>query len=146
MGVYTGADLLEQSEMELIDRFGRLGYDLYRKARGISNSSVKVNRERKSIGKEKTYRKLLYQEEDIKKELASLSQRVGASLIKHEKQGRTIVLKMRYGDFQTLTKRLSLKQATNDPSMIEQTVFQLLDQIGLTQKGVRLMGVTVTNF
>ena len=146
MGVYTGADLLEQSEMELIDRFGRLGYDLYRKARGISNSSVKVNRERKSISKEKTYRKLLYQEEDIKKELASLSQRVGASLIKHEKQGRTIVLKMRYGDFQTLTKRLSLKQATNDPSMIEQTVFQLLDQIGLTQKGVRLMGVTVTNF
>ena len=38
MGVFTGADLLEVPEMTLIDRFGRLGYDLYRKARGIHNS------------------------------------------------------------------------------------------------------------
>ncbi|EGV01863.1 putative DNA polymerase IV [Streptococcus oralis SK313] len=41
------------SEVTLIDRFGRLGFDLYRKARGIHNSPVKANRIRKSIGKEK---------------------------------------------------------------------------------------------
>ena len=58
MGVYTGTDLLEISEITLIDRFGRLGFDLYRKARGIDNSPVKSNRIRKSIGKEKTYSKI----------------------------------------------------------------------------------------
>ena len=67
MGIYTGADLLDVSEVTLIDRFGRLGYDLYRKARGIHNSPVKSNRIRKSIGKEKTYSKILQDEEDIKK-------------------------------------------------------------------------------
>lgn len=54
MGIYTGADLLDVSEVTLIDRFGRLGFDLYRKARGIHNSPVKSDRIRKSIGKEKT--------------------------------------------------------------------------------------------
>ena len=42
MGIYTGADLLDVSEVTLIDRFGRLGYDLYRKARGIHNPSSQV--------------------------------------------------------------------------------------------------------
>lgn len=73
-------------EMVLIDRFGRFGYDLYRKARGISNSPVKPNRVRKSIGKERTYRKLLYRDEDVMKELVSLCQRVEASLVRNEKR------------------------------------------------------------
>ena len=38
MDIYTGADLLKIPEMTLIDRFGRFGFDLFRKARGISNS------------------------------------------------------------------------------------------------------------
>ena len=49
MGVYIGADLLEIPEMTFIDLFGRFGFDLYRKARGISNSPVKVNRIRKIL-------------------------------------------------------------------------------------------------
>jgi DNA polymerase-4 len=72
MGVYTGQDLLDVPEMVLIDTFGRFGFDLYRKARGISDSPVKADRGRKSIGKEKTYRKLLYRDEDVLKELTSL--------------------------------------------------------------------------
>ena len=78
MDIYTGADLLKISEITLIDRFGRFGFDLFRKARGISNSPVKPNRVRKSIGSERTYGKLLYNEDDIKAELTknvSLSSR-----------------------------------------------------------------------
>ncbi|MGZ7253976.1 DNA polymerase IV, partial [Streptococcus pyogenes] len=58
MGVFKGSDLLEIPEMTLIDKFGRFGFDLYRKARGISNSPVKTHRIRKSVGKERTYGKL----------------------------------------------------------------------------------------
>ncbi|HFI0231043.1 TPA: DNA polymerase IV [Streptococcus suis] len=146
MGVSTGKDLLDVPEMTLIDTFGRFGYDLYRKARGISNSPVKPNRVRKSIGKERTYRKLLYRDEDVMKELVSLCQRVEASLVRNEKKGRTIVLKVRYGDFSTLTKRHSLEDATNQVDVIEREVRQLFEEVGQAEKGIRLLGVTVTNF
>ena len=65
MDIYIGADLLKIPEITLIDRFGRFGFDLFRKARGISNSPVKPNRVRKSIGSERTYGKLLYNEDDF---------------------------------------------------------------------------------
>lgn len=146
MGVYTGQDLLDVPEMVLIDTFGRFGFDLYRKARGISNSPVKVDRVRKSIGKEKTYRKLLYRDEDVLKELTSLCQRVAGSLERNEKKGRTIVLKVRYGDFSTLTKRHSLDEYTDQLDIIEKEVRQLIEEIGQVENGIRLLGVTVTNF
>ena len=146
MGVITGADLLEISEITLIDRFGRLGFDLYRKARGIDNSPVKSNRIRKSIGKEKTYSKILKIEEDIKKELTLLSEKVALNLQKHDKSGKIVILKIRYSDFSTLTKRKTLEQQTQDPEQIAQSIIQLYEALSNKDKGVRLLGVTVTGF
>ena len=146
MGVYTGADLLKIPEMTLIDKFGRFGFDLYRKARGISNSPVKSNRIRKSIGKERTYAKLLYGEEDIKKELTLLAQKVENSLTKYDKKGRTIVLKIRYADFSTLTKRKSLNLATRDKEQIERTAHEIYDSLEEQPRGIRLLGLTMTGF
>ena len=146
MGIYTGADLLDVSEVTLIDRFGRLGFDLYRKARGIHNSPVKSDRIRKSIGKEKTYGKILQDEEDIKKELTLLSEKVAHNLSKQDKAGKIIILKIRYTDFSTLTRRKSLSQATQDASQISQTALQLYDELAEKEKGIRLLGITVTGF
>jgi len=130
----------------LPDRFGRLGFDLYRKARGIHNSPVKANRIRKSIGKEKTYGKILRVEEDIKKELTLLSEKVAHNLSQQGKAGKIIILKIRYADFSTLTRRKSLPQATQDASQISQTALQLYEELAEKEKGIRLLGVTVTGF
>ena len=146
MSIYTGEDLLAVSEVTLIDRFGRLGFDLYRKARGIHNSPVKANRIRKSIGKEKTYGKILQVEEDIKKELTLLSEKVAHNLSKQDKTGKIIILKIRYADFSTLTRRKSLPQATQGASQISQTALQLYEELAEKEKGIRLLGVTVTGF
>ena len=146
MGIFTGADLLEVPEVTLIDRFGRLGYDLYRKARGIHNSPVKSNRIRKSIGKEKTYGKILRAEEDIKKELTLLSKRVALNLNQQEKAGKIVILKIRYEDFSTLTKRKSLAQKTQDASQISQIALQLYEELDEKERGVRLLGITLTGF
>lgn len=146
MGIYTGADLLKVSEITLIDRFGRLGFDLYRKARGIHNSPVKSNQIRKSIGKEKTYGKILRDEEDIKKELTLLSEKVALNLSKQDKTGKIIILKIRYADFSTITRRKSLSQATQDASQISQTAIQLYEELAEKEKGIRLLGITVTGF
>ena len=124
----------------------RLGYDLYRKARGIHNSPVKSNRIRKSIGKEKTYGKILRAEEDIKKELTLLSERVALNLSQQEKAGKIVILKIRYEDFSTLTKRKSLTQKTQDASQISQLALQLYEELSEKERGVRLLGITVTGF
>ena len=146
MGIYTGADLLDVSEVTLIDRFGRLGFDLYRKVRGIHNSPVKSNRIRKSIGKEKTYGKILQVEEDIKKELTLLSEKVAHNLSKQDKAGKIIILKIRYADFSTLTKRKSLALATQDKEQIERTAHEIYDSLEEQPRGIRLLGLTVTGF
>ena len=138
MGVYTGADLLAIPEMTLIDRFGRFGYDLFRKARGIHNSPVKSHRIRKSVGKERTYRKLLYGEDDILEEIANLSSKVAQSLEKHGKQGKTLVLKVRYGDFTTLTKRMTLTEPTREAERINRSARHIFQEIESTNTGIRL--------
>jgi DNA polymerase-4 len=144
LGVYTGADLLEIPEMTLIDHFGRFGYDLYRKARGISNSPVKPNRIRKSIGSERTYGKLLYDDADIKSEISKNTRRVVDGLARNNKIGRIVVLKVRYADFSTLTKRKTLDDATNDFDIIEQAAYEIFDSLEESKVGVRLLGVTIT--
>lgn len=145
MGIYTGQDLLEVPEMTLIDHFGRFGFDLYRKARGISHSPVKPNRIRKSIGSERTYAKLLYQEADIKAEISKNARRVAALLQDHKKLGKTIVLKVRYADFTTLTKRVTLPELTRDAAQIEQVAEFIFDTLPEHTVGIRLLGVTMTN-
>ncbi|SRR3712207_665669 len=144
MGIYTGQDLLRVPEMTLIDQFGRFGYELYRKARGISHSPVKPNRIRKSISSERTYAKLLYQEADIKAELSKNASRVADLLKANKKLGRIIVLKVRYADFTTLTKRVSLPELTRDARIIDQTARELFDSLEEHKEGIRLLGVTMT--
>ncbi|MGT2680400.1 DNA polymerase IV [Streptococcus ratti] len=144
LNVFTGKDLQQIPEMTLIDLFGRFGFDLYRKARGISNSPVKNNRIRKSIGSERTYSKLLYSDEDIKVELSKNARRVSDSLIKNERKGKVIVIKVRYSDFSTLTKRKTLDIATQDFAVIERSAHQIFDSLTENHFGVRLLGVTVT--
>ena len=142
--IYTGADLLKISEITLIDRFGSFGFDLFRKARGISNSPVKPNRVRKSIGSERTYGKLLYNEDDIKAELTKNAKRVAESAQKAKKVGRIIVIKVRYSDFSTLTKRMTLDKSTQDFDTIDRISHSIFDQLEENSSGVRLLGVTLT--
>lgn len=144
MGIYQGADLQAIPEMELIDRFGRFGYDLYRKVRGISNSPVKPHRIRKSLGKERTYSKWLYTDEDVFKELARLSQALESTLTSKGFKGRTLVLKVRYEDFYTLTRRRTLDSSiyqSKDLLELAQTIYNGLD---MTHGGIRLLGISLT--
>lgn len=143
-GIFTGKDLQAVSETALIDQFGRFGYDLYRKARGISNSPVKTDRVRKSMGSERTYAKLLYTDEDIKAELTKNARRVADLLARHQRTGRTIVVKVRYADFTTLTRRRTLDTALSDVETIEKVAYDVFDELPENNSGIRLLGVTMT--
>lgn len=145
MGIFIGADLQAVPELTLIDQFGRFGYDLYRKARGISNSPVKPDRIRKSMGSERTYAKLLYDDADIKLELTKNARRVAKLLDRYGKAGKTIVVKVRYADFTTLTKRRTLDQATREFEAIEKVAYEIFDEFDDKPSGIRLLGVTATS-
>lgn len=142
--IFTGEDLYQKDEMELIHLFGKMGYSLYRKVRGIDDSPVRTSRERKSIGRENTYEKNLTTENEIMAELRFLAKKVERSLLKEQKHGKTVVLKIRYSNFETVTKRITLPNSIKDAEEIFFQIQSLWDDIGELQKGIRLLGITVT--
>ena len=144
IGIKTGQDIQNMSPQLLADLFGVFGWELYLKANGIHNSPVKPNRVRKSIGKEKTYGKLLYLDADIEAELEKLAERVAQNLQDKQLKGHIIVLKIRYADFTTLTKRLSLVEKVDDSKTIATSAIKLLNSLNLQGKGIRLLGITTT--
>ena len=145
MGVETGADLLEISETELIDRFGRFGYELYRRARGIHNGPVKPNRVRKSYGKEKTYSHFLRQAADVRQELQSLAYSLALNLEREDIQGRTVVLKIRWENFETQTKRVSLDRPIFKEEDLLAAALELYESTEQKDLAIRLLGITLTN-
>ncbi|MEK6190122.1 MAG: DNA polymerase IV [Carnobacterium alterfunditum] len=143
--IYTGEDLYQKNEMELIQGFKRMGYSLYRKVRGIDNSPVQVSRERKSVGRELTYGKNLTTVQEILSELRFIANKVQLSLQKNQKHGKTVVLKVRYSNFETVTKRITLPNYVKDGEEIFFHAQNLWDEIGIMDRGIRLLGITVTN-
>lgn len=145
IGIFTGADLAKKSEMELIQRFGKMGYSLYRKVRGIHNAPVCVTRERKSIGKEQTYRTSLVTEAEVLRQLRQLAEEVSLALTKHQKHGKTIVLKVRYEDFTTVTRRTTLPEYIKEKDELFSQASLIWEETAGIEQGIRLLGITLTN-
>ncbi|MFC4651816.1 DNA polymerase IV [Lactococcus nasutitermitis] len=147
LGVRFGADLQAMNPLDLAERFGVYGWELYLKANGIHNSKVINSRKRKSVGKERTYGKLLYSTDAIKGELARLSEMVMKSMRAHDLRGNIVVLKLRYSDFTTLTKRKNFGEKIVQTEQLFQMAEDIFDELDYKEKlGVRLLGVTVSGF
>ncbi|WP_416353107.1 DNA polymerase IV [Agrilactobacillus fermenti] len=143
--IYTGADLHAQSERFLIDRFGKMGYMLYRRVRGIDNRPVQADRARKSVGKERTYNPPIYDELKIQAQLKYFSGLVATALAHKNLQGKTVVLKMRDKDFNTITKRQTLAEYIYQSADILTAAQELWATYGSLKHGVRLLGITMTS-
>lgn len=144
MRIQNGADLYRLSHQQLTDSFGKMGYSLYRKVRGIDNSPVRQDRERKSLGKEHTYNPFLISEEQVETELRLLAQGVAATLSRHRMHGRVVVLKIRYADFITLTRQKSYLEYNGGWEDIYEKALALWLEHGELEKEVRLLGITIT--
>ncbi len=145
MGIFTGADLYEKSEMFLIQEFGKMGYSLYRKVRGIHDSPVSVTRERKSVGKEHTYGRALTTEEEVLAQLRQLAEKVEGALRRVQRHGKTVVVKIRYTDYTTVTKRVTLPYYIVKKEELFSQARLIWEDVGGIEKGIRLLGITLTN-
>ena len=144
-GIRNGADLKKWDEIDLVKQFGKSGHHYYRIARGIDNRQVRPNRIRKSIGKERTFSEDISDLEWIRTFLSELSEKISDSMKKHNAAGKTITLKVRYKNFETVTRSQTLQNYTGSAEDISSVAIQLLDETEAGVREVRLLGISVSS-
>ncbi len=145
IGVLTGGDLREKSIDELTARFGKQGQFFFNLARGIDNRPVSPNRIRKSVSAEQTFGNDYKDLNWLRGHLSQIAERVSERLLKSETSGRTITLKVKYDDFEQVTRSRTVDGPTNDPDTILRTANDLLKQTEAGTRKVRLLGIGVSN-
>jgi len=145
LGIYTGKELKEWEEIDLVERFGKTGRYYYRIVRGMDHREVKPHRIRKSIGKERTFSEDVEDLNWIHNFLDELAEKVSASMKKKQAAGKTVTLKVRYADFETLTRSTSFSHYIDNAEDIAETAKLLLEQTEVGNRKVRLLGITLSN-
>ena len=146
MGVTTIGQLAALPSRMLRQTLGVAGETLHRYANGIDESKVEPLTEVKSIGREITFAEDTLDRGFLEAMLRHLSEQVGAELRWHDKQGRCITLKLRYADFETITRSRTLKGATNRDHTIFEIGNRLLQKaLSQSKRLVRLIGIRVSN-
>jgi DNA polymerase-4 len=144
LGIHTIGDIAGWPENELIRLFGENGRDLSRHARGIDDRPVVTEHETKSISQETTFTRDVRDEKVLQKTLKEQSAEVGKQLRKNNLAGTTIKLKIRWQDFTTLTRQITLPTPTNLDEEIGEAALNLLRAARKSNEAVRLIGVGVS--
>jgi len=146
LGIHTIADLAKARPSLLQEHFG-LSYAswLLRAANGIDERGVVTRSEPKSISRETTFEKDLHPKQDrvvLGEIFTALCTRVAADLVRKGYRGRTIGIKLRYDDFRTVTRDVTLPESTADAATIRKAAGECLRRVPL-DKRLRLLGVRV---
>ena len=146
LGIKTGADLKKFKKEKLIHLFGKSGSYFYNIAHGNDDRPVEPNRIRKSIGKETTLLEDIDDTEQMLEILENIAVRLENSLIKREAKGRTVTLKMKYFDFQSITRSITIDEPADSASVIMKYIKALLSKTEAGARKVRLLGISISNF
>ncbi len=145
-GIYFGADLKQFELQELIRQFGKSGAYYYNIVRGIDERPVVATRERKSLGAERTFGHDYYLLRDLAEQLEKIESEVWNRLQRANMRGKTLTLKVKFADFEQITRSKTLDRNIDSLTLLHQHAFQLLKQEEPFIKAVRLLGVTISNF
>jgi len=143
-GIVVIGDIQSIQIEKLEKMLGSFAYTLKNRALGIDNRQVGNDENVKSISNERTFFDNLIKKNDVHSVIKDLSEKVGQRLRKRGLSGRTIRLKIRWPNFETITRQLTLNQPTNHDSVIFSSVKDLFEKVWLEGKGVRLVGVGVS--
>ncbi len=145
LNIHTIGDIAQQREQFMIHHFGKNGYDMWRHARGIDNRPVEPDQEAKSISNEITFNQDVRDGDELRRVLRNLAENVGRRLRKNKLSGRTISIKLRWEDFTTLSRQMTLQHATQDDAVIVREVMRLFEANWTQGRPVRLIGAGVSN-
>ena len=145
-GIKTCEDILRMTRQNLEEKLGRLGGWMWHAARGEDSRPVETNYDRKSFGREDTFQKDEKDLATIVARLRDLSKSVCDSMNKRGIKGRTITLKVKYFDFESITRSRTIKETTNDPDLVLTTALELLNtKTAVGRRPIRLVGVSVSS-
>ena len=145
LGINNGKELREVSLSTLTREFGKMGKVFYDFARGIDHRPVVTDYVRKSVGCERTYAEDLTTYEEMLLELTPLATELVRRLEKNNFKGRSLVLKVKYSDFQQTTHSFTGTTAIESMDEILQIAQKLLSEVEMNGRAVRLLGLTVTS-
>ena len=146
MGINNGYDLRNMVLILFETISKKKGYDMYNFARGIDHSHVKVSRERKSVGAESTFiSNVNFDSDELNEHIKEVVKDVYMRLNSINKSGKTITVKVKYEDFQQVTKRHTLKTPIHTYDDILGNTNILIEKIKDKNKQIRLIGVSISN-
>ncbi len=145
LGIHTGKDLKEKSKPFLVQHFGKTGRYYYHIVRGEDNREVQPHRERKSVGVENTYVEDMHDIFEIEFRINKLIDNLLRRLERSKSRGRTFTLKVKFADFQQVTRSISADSPITEKSVMQNTAKQLFSSLLPLEKGIRLLGVSISN-
>jgi DNA polymerase-4 len=124
--------------------FGKTGQEIYLRARGIDDRPIITAYEPKSFSQEITFARDVREEAYLRQTIKDLSEGVSQRLRKAGRTGLTIKLKIRWPDFTTITRQLTLSSPTDQGRQIYVSAIYLFERVWSPGKPVRLLGVGVS--
>lgn len=146
MGIRTIGELASAEPAWLVARFGTsTGQWMHEAAHGRDERPVVTERDPKSVSRETTFERDLHVRQDrarLSEIFTGLCEKVAGDLTRHHLVGRTIGIKLRFDDFRTVTRDVTLEAYTADAQVIRAAAGQCLKRVALTRR-IRLLGVRV---
>jgi DNA polymerase-4 len=146
LGIETGADLRKKSLAFLQQHFGKSAAWYLGIANGEDHRPVVADRQRKSSGSETTFERDLTASTEIEAGVEAMVDDVWAWCEGANAFGRTVTVKVKFADFQQVTRSRSFAMAIARHDLLRQASVDLVRTLLPTAKGVRLLGVTVSSF
>ena len=146
LGLETGLDVKRQSLAFLQEHFGKAGGFYYSISRGVCERQVKAHRIRKSLGAERTFFTDLHTFASAQEALQEVIDKVWRHCEQAAIRGRTLTLKVKYADFQQITRSRTADAPIGTRSELEQLSCALLAPIFPLAKAIRLLGVSLSSF
>jgi DNA polymerase-4 len=143
-GIRTIGDLAQLNQKRLIGIFGERGIELAARGKGLDTRPVIEWRGPKSVSNERTFVSDITDAGELHRWLRSLSEMVGRRLREAGLAGKTVRIKLRWSDFTTITRQLSLEQSTDHDHEIFTAALELLSNEWKHSRPVRLLGVGVS--
>ncbi|MFT3996534.1 MAG: DNA polymerase IV [Asticcacaulis sp.] len=145
LGILTGADLRAQTLPFLQKHFGVSGEYYYHIARGIDHREVRSDRIRKSVGAENTFFQDIFSVDAAQAALRPIVEKVWRYCEQNGTRGRTVTLKVKYTDFQQITRSHTAAATVSDRDELSRVSGSLLESVFPIAKGIRLLGVTLSS-
>lgn len=145
MNIHTGADLQQIAERDLVRHFGKRGRWFAAMAHGDDTRPVRPNRERKSVGAERTFATTTSDPNTMLHRIQPIAERVAQRLRHAGRQGRTVTLKMKTYQHDVLTRQTTLQRPVASAEVLMQWAERLLMNPHPPTEPLRLLGLTVSS-